>query len=157
MTTATTVAQLLEGKGRRVFRVSVDESVFTALKVLADRNVGAVLVFEGEGLAGVFSEREYARRIALQGKSSKNTPVRDIMRPVMASVGLADSIERCMSLMTQRHVRHLPVIEKEKTVGVVSIGDVVKAMISEQEFIIEQLESYITGLPTPSRDQSKTA
>ena len=106
---------------------------------------GALLVFEAGRLAGIFSERDYARKVILQGKSSKDTLVREIMTPVLASIRPGDSVEKCMALMTDQRIRHLPVIEEETLVGVISIGDVVKAVISEQKFVIRQLEQYITG------------
>src|SRR5207244_3585543 len=140
-----TVTQLLRTKGQQVLSVSPDMPVFEALEVMADKNVGALLVVEGERLVGVFSERDYARKVILKGKSSKDTPVQDIMSSHVLYVRPEQTIEDCMALMTDKHVRHLPVLDQGKLVGVISIGDVVKALIDEQQFIIEQLQNYITG------------
>ena len=140
-----TVAQLLRTKGQQVLSVAPDIPVFEALEVMADKNVGALLVVEGERLVGVFSERDYARKVILKGKSSKDTPVREIMSSHVLYIRPEQTIEDCMALMTDKRVRHLPVMEAEKLVGVISIGDVVKAVIAEQEFMIEQLQNYITG------------
>ena len=141
-----TVTQLLRTKGQQVLSVSPDMPVFEALGVMADKNVGALLVVEGERLVGVFSERDYARKVILKGKSSKDTPVREIMSSHVLYVRPEQTIEDCMALMTGKRVRHLPVLDEElRVVGVISIGDVVKDIISEQEFIIEQLQNYITG------------
>ena len=140
-----TVMQLLRTKGQQVLSVSPDMPVFEALGVMADKNVGALLVVEGERLVGVFSERDYARKVILKGKSSKDTPVQEIMSSHVLYVRPEQTIEDCMALMTDKRVRHLPVMEEGRVVGVISIGDVVKAIIAEQEFIIEQLQNYITG------------
>ena len=140
-----TVTQLLRTKGQQVLSVSPDMPVFEALGVMADKNVGALLVVEGERLVGVFSERDYARKVILKGKSSKDTPVQEIMSSHVLYVRPEQTIEDCMALMTDKRVRHLPVMEEGRVVGVISIGDVVKTIIAEQEFIIEQLQNYITG------------
>ena len=140
-----TVTQLLRTKGQQVLSVSPDMPVFEALGVMADKNVGALLVVEGERLVGVFSERDYARKVILKGKSSKDTPVQEIMSSHVLYVRPEQTIEDCMALMTDKRVRHLPVLDQGKLVGVISIGDVVKALIAEQQFIIEQLQNYITG------------
>jgi len=140
-----TVAQLLRAKGHEVLSVSPELSVFEALKVMAEKNVGALLVLEGARLVGVFSERDYARKVILKGKSSKEIPVREIMSTHVLYVRPPQTVEDCMALMTDKRVRHLPVMEEERLVGVISIGDVVKAIIAEQEFMIEQLQNYITG------------
>ena len=140
-----TVTQLLRGKGHEVLPVSPEASVFEALKVMAEKNVGALLVVEGERLVGVFSERDYARKVILKGKASKEIPVREIMTSHILYVRPEQTIEECMALMTDKRVRHLPVLEDERLVGVISIGDVVKAIIAEQDFMIEQLQNYITG------------
>ena len=140
-----TVMQLLRTKGQQVLSVAPDIPVFEALEVMADKNVGALLVVEGERLVGVFSERDYARKVILKGKSSKDTPVQEIMSSHVLYVRPEQTIEDCMALMTDKRVRHLPVMEEGRVVGVISIGDVVKAIIAEQEFIIEQLQNYITG------------
>src|SRR5947199_8612602 len=140
-----TVTQLLRTKGQSVRSVAPDIPVFEALEVMADKNVGALLVVEGERLVGVFSERDYARTVILKCKASKDTPVREIMSSHVLYVRPEQTIEDCMALMTDKRVRHLPVMEEGRVVGVISIGDVVKAIIAEQEFIIEQLQNYITG------------
>lgn len=140
-----TVAQILRTKGHEVLSVSPEISVFEALRVMAEKNVGALLVVEGERLTGVFSERDYARKVILKGKASRETPVREIMTSHVLYVRPEQTVDDCMALMTDKRVRHLPVLDAERLVGVISIGDVVKAIITEQEFIIEQLQNYITG------------
>ncbi len=138
-----TVAQLLEGKNRRLLSVSPASTVFDALKLMAEHDVGALLVLEGERLAGSFSERDYARKVVLFGKFSKETAVSEIMTPKVLCVRPDQTVDQCMSLMTEHRVRHLPVLSGNKVVGIVSIGDVVKELLSEQQVIISQLESYI--------------
>jgi CBS domain-containing protein len=140
-----TVAQLLRGKGHEVLSVPPETPVFEALKVMAEKNVGALLAVEGDRLVGIFSERDYARKVILKGKSSKDTPVREVMSSHVLYVRPEQTVEECMALMTDKRVRHLPVLEEGRLVGVISIGDVVKAIIAEQEFLIEQLQNYITG------------
>jgi CBS domain-containing protein len=141
----TTVDQILRGKGRKVWSVSPETLVYDALKVMAQRNIGALLVLEGDKLKGIFSERDYARKVILLGKSSREVPVRDVMSPNVITVHPRQTVEECMALMTDERIRHLPVIDDDQVVGVISIGDAVKAIISEQEFTIQQLENYITG------------
>src|SRR5881296_2242664 len=133
-----TVAQLLRTKGHQVLSVYPDIPVFEALEVMAEKNVGALLVLEGERLVGIFSERDYARKIILKGKASKETPVREIMSSHVLYVRPEQTIEDCMALMTDKRVRHLPVLDQGKVIGVISIGDVVKALIDEQQFIISR-------------------
>jgi len=145
MTTMTTVRDILDRKGRQVWAIDPEASVYRALEVMSDQRVGALMVLERGRLVGVVSERDYARKIALQGKSSRDTKVRDIMTGRPVCVTPAQRIEECMALMTEKSVRHLPVIDGDRLDGVVSIGDVVKATISHQEFIIEQLEHFIAG------------
>ena len=141
-----TVNHLLRTKGHDVLSVAPDTAVFEALRLMAEKNVGAMLVLEGETLVGIFSERDYARKVILKGKSSKETLVREIMSSRVLYVRPEQTIEDCMALMTGKRVRHLPVLDEEqRVVGVISIGDVVKDIISEQEFMIEQLQNYITG------------
>ncbi len=139
------VSQCLQRKGRSVWSIGPDASVYDALQLMAEKDIGALLVLEGDELAGIFSERDYARKVVLKGKSSKETTLREIMTSRVIYVHQHQSIDECMALMTEYHVRHLPVLEGEKLVGVISIGDVVKEIISEQKFVIEQLEQYITG------------
>lgn len=140
-----TVRQLLEGKGYDVWSITPDASVYDALALMADKGVGALLVLEGERLVGLISERDYARKVILKGKSSMETPVREIMTERVIWVGPEQTNEECMALMTAKHIRHLPVLVEDQVIGIISIGDVVKAIISEQEFLIEQLERYIVG------------
>lgn len=135
--------EILAAKGHPLLSVRPDATVFEALVMMADKNVGALVVIEGEKLAGIFSERDYARKIILLGKASKETLVREIMTDRVLCVSPGQSIEECMALMTEKRIRHLPVLDHKRVVGVISIGDVVKEVISEQKFIIAQLESYI--------------
>lgn len=140
-----TVRELLQVKGYDIWSVAPDTSVYHALELMADKNIGAVLVMDSGNLVGILSERDYARKVILKGKSSKDTPVREIMTHDVICVRHDQSNEECMALMTNKRVRHLPVLEHGRLIGIISIGDVVKAIISEQEFMIEQLENYITG------------
>jgi len=139
------VRHCLQTKGSQVYSIHPEASVYEALDLMADKDIGALLVMEGERLVGIFSERDYARKIILHGKSSRETPVREIMTPRVVVIRPDQSLDDCMALMTGKHIRHLPVVEGDKVVGVISIGDVVKEIIAEQEFVIEQLENYITG------------
>ena len=145
----TTVGEILRIKGHEVWSIAPDATVYDALKVMADKNVGALLVMEGDRLEGILSERDYARKIILMGRSSKSTMVREIMATRVVCVRPEQTAEECMALMTDKRVRHLPVVEDERVIGVISIGDVVKNIISEQEFIIEQLERYVSGTAYP--------
>jgi CBS domain-containing protein len=138
-----TVQQMLEGKQHRLLSVSPEATVYDALGLMAKHDVGALVVLDGERLAGIFSERDYARKVILFGKSSKETLVREIMTDKVLCVRPDQSVDQCMALMTDKRVRHLPVLEHKKVIGVISIGDVVKEVISEQQFVIEQLEQYI--------------
>ncbi len=140
-----TVGELLQDKGRVLWSVAPDATVYDALKLMADKEIGALLVLDDGRLVGIFSERDYARKVILKGKSSRDVPVKDIMTAKVVCVTPRQTVEECMALMTDKRIRHLPVLENDKVIGVVSIGDVVKAIISEQEFIIEQLEHYISG------------
>src|SRR5215468_1595012 len=137
------VRQLLDRKGRQVFSVAPGTAVLEAIRMMADRPVGALLVMDGESLSGIVSERDYARKVILKGRSSADTPVRDIMTATVITVQPETPVEKCMQIMTERRVRHLPVIESGHVVGMVSIGDLVKAVIAAQQQHIEQLESYI--------------
>jgi CBS domain-containing protein len=143
----TTAAQILQQKGPHVWSVSPATIVYHALKVMAEKDVGALLVLEADELKGIFSERDYARKVILEGKSSREIAVKEIMSPEVITVGPQQSVEECMRLMTDKRVRHLPVVDGGRVIGVISIGDVVKAIISEREFMIKQLENYITGSP----------
>jgi len=139
------VAEILKAKGRDVWTVSSDSTVYDALQEMADKNVGALLVVEDDKLVGVFSERDYARKVILHGKASKDTLVKEIMSTEMFWVRPDQTVAVCMELMTNKRIRHLPVLDEDRLVGVISIGDVVKAVISEKEFAIQQLEQYITS------------
>jgi CBS domain-containing protein len=138
-----TARHLLDRKGRAVFSIGPDEPVLEAIRIMADRHVGALLVMKGEELIGIVSERDYARKVILKGRSSADTPVSQIMSAPVVTVSLSNSVQECMQLMTTRRIRHLPVVEGKKVVGMVSIGDLVKAVMEEQQQTIEQLESYI--------------
>ncbi|KQZ60256.1 MULTISPECIES: CBS domain-containing protein [unclassified Lysobacter] len=140
-----TVRQLLEAKASEVFAIGPDAPVIDAIRLMAEKRIGAVLVMEGPRLAGILSERDYARKIVLQGRSSADTPVRDIMTVEVLSVGLDDSAERCMQIVTDRRIRHLPVVQGGQVVGVVSIGDLVKAVIEDQQLELDQLQRYIAS------------
>ncbi len=137
------VSQILETKGRSVSSVPPQASVYEALKLMADKGVGALIVIDGEKVVGMFSERDYARKIVLKGRWSKETPVAEVMTESVYYVPPWRTIDECMALMTDKHVRHLPVLEEGKLIGIVSIGDVVRAIISEQKFAIEQLEAFV--------------
>ena len=142
----TTVADILKSKPHRsVFTITPAASVFEALKLMAEKNVGALLVIEGVQVVGIITERDYARKIMLMSRASKETPVRDIMTPDVMYVRPDHTSEECMALMTENRLRHLPVIDGGQLLGLVSIGDLVKDIISQQQFIIQQLEHYITG------------
>ena len=143
MPTMTTVRRMLAAKPTGVFSVAPDSTVLDALQLMSEKNVGAVVVCEGDDLVGIFSERDYARKVILHGKSSKDTPVREIMTSRVLCIEPAQTTDQCMALMTDKRIRHLPVLDDGKLVGVVSIGDVVKAIVEEQQFTIEQLENYI--------------
>ena len=138
-----TLKQLLEAKGRDVYSIAPDALVFDALRLMADKGVGALIVMEGGRIAGILSERDYARKVILHGKSSHDIQVRDIMTGKIITVHPGQTVEECMALMTEKRIRHLPVTEGERLIGVLSIGDLVKEVIAEQRQTIEQLESYI--------------
>jgi CBS domain-containing protein len=140
-----TVEQILDEKGREVWTVGVDDTVYSALELMAEKNVGAVLVVDGEQPVGILSERDYARKVVLEERVSRSTAVSEIMTPNPVGIRPGQTVEECMVLITARRIRHLPVIDEGKLVGMLSIGDVVKAMISEREFMIRQLENYIAG------------
>jgi CBS domain-containing protein len=140
-----TVRELLREKGSEVWTIGPQAMVYEALQLMAAKNIGSVVVLEHGKVAGVFTERDYARKVVLQGRSSKTTTVAELMTPDVLYVSPDDTIEDCMALMTDKRLRHLPVMDGGKLAGVVSIGDVVKVIISEHKFIIRELERYITG------------
>jgi CBS domain-containing protein len=136
---------LLRNKGKDIWTTTLEATVFDALQLMADKNVGALLVIESGRLVGIFSERDYARKVVLKGKFSKSTTVREVMTGNLVTATPNQSIEECMQLMTEHRIRHLPILEDGKLAGLISIRDVVEALISDKEFIITQLENYITG------------
>jgi len=140
-----TVEQILRHKGRAFWSVAPNAMVIDALKLMAEKDVGALMVLEAGRLAGIISERDYARKVILKAKSPLQTPVREIMTQVVVTVRPGNTVEECMALMTEKRVRHLPVLVEDRVVGVISIGDVVKASIDAKDFMIKQLENYITG------------
>jgi len=141
-----TVADVLKSKAHQaVHTITPGALVFDALKLMADKNIGALLVMEGERIAGIITERDYARKIVLMSRSSKETPVREIMTSAVIYVRPGQTTEECMVLMTENRLRHLPVVDGNRLLGLVSIGDLVKSIISEQKFTIEQLQNYISG------------
>ncbi len=149
MTHFGTIREILQYKGSAAWSISPDATVFEAIQLMADKNVGALLVTRGDQLVGIISERDYTRKVALRGKSSKETAVREILSGRVLVVSPAHTVEECMKLMTEHRVRHLPVLEEERIAGLVSIGDLVNWIISAQSSTIHQLETYITGYPTP--------
>ena len=140
-----TVSEILEKKGSSVWTIGPDEMVIEALRVMADKEIGALVVVESGKVVGIFTERDYARKVILKGAASRETPVRDIMSTRVAYVRLEMTAEECLALMTEKRFRHLPVIVDDELKGLVSIGDAVKAVIEEREFMIGQLENYIMG------------
>ncbi|HEY7742377.1 MAG TPA: CBS domain-containing protein [Burkholderiales bacterium] len=138
-----TLKQLLDAKGREVHTVAPEARVYDALRLMADKSVGALIVMEGGRIAGVISERDYARKVILHGGSTHELAVRDIMTSKVITVHPGQTVEECMALMTEKRIRHLPVTEGERLIGVLSIGDLVKEVIAEQQQTIRQLESYI--------------
>lgn len=140
-----TVKQLLDTKTPNIFSVTENTSVLEALKIMTDKNISALLIMDGATLQGIFTERDYARKIVLQGKSSKDTLIKEIMTANPISVSLSSTIDQCMEYMTDKHFRHLPIVDKGEVKGMVSIGDVVKFIIADQKQTISQLESYISG------------
>ena len=142
----TAVAKILQSKpDATVYTIAPSASVLDALTLMADKGIGALLATEGEAIVGIFTERDYARKIALMGRTSAVTQVKDVMTSAVLFVRPDQSSEQCMQLMSSNRLRHLPVLDNDKLVGMISIGDLVKDIISEQKFIIEQLEQYITG------------
>jgi CBS domain-containing protein len=140
-----TVRDILEVKGRMVWSVDLGSTVFDALSLMADKEIGALVVLDEARVAGIISERDYARKVILHGRASPTTRVEEIMTSHVAYTHLDQSIEECMAIMTDKRIRHLPVLQDGKLIGIISIGDLVKAIIADQKFMIEQLERYITG------------
>lgn len=139
------VSNILAKKGNLIYSVTPDTTVFKALEVMSEKNVNALLVMEDDKLAGIFTEKDYARKVVLKGKTSKSMLIKELMTSKLITVTPDTSIDECMQLMTNKFIRHLPVIQYNTVIGVISIGDVVKFIIDEQKFIIENLEHYITG------------
>jgi CBS domain-containing protein len=140
-----TVKQILEAKGNQVWSINANETVYAALEKMAEKETGALMVMDSGKLVGILSERDYARKVILKGASSLKTPVKDIMTTKVPYVTLTNTLEECMALMTDKRCRHLPVMDQNMLLGVLSIGDLVKATIDEKEFLISQLEKYISG------------
>jgi len=140
-----TVRDILEVKGRMVWSVDLGSTVFDALSLMAEKEIGALVVLDEARVAGIISERDYARKVILHGRASPTTRVEEIMTTHVAYTHLDQSIEECMAIMTDKRIRHLPVLQDGKLIGIISIGDLVKAIIADQKFMIEQLERYITG------------
>jgi len=140
-----TVRDILEVKGRTVWSVDYGSTVFDALSLMAEKEIGALVVLDEARVAGIISERDYARKVILHGRASPTTRVEEIMTTHVAYTHLDQSIEECMAIMTDKRIRHLPVLQDGKLIGIISIGDLVKAIIADQKFMIEQLERYITG------------
>lgn len=139
------VNDILKTKGKQVYHIHPDETVFKAIERMADKNIGALLVMEGDELRGIISERDYRNKVILKGRTSRETMVKEIMTENVYGVSPRESVEECMALMTDKKIRHLPVIKKAKVVGVISIGDLVKSIISHQKVEIEHLRNYIHG------------
>ena len=140
-----TVKQLLESKDNNVWPISPETTVFEGLQVMAEKNIGALLVTRDEKLIGIFSERDYARKVILKGKASKDTTIGELMTREVVYTTPEDSLDECMALMTAKHIRHLPIINKGKLIGLLTLGDLVKQIMSNQEFKIQELEKYISG------------
>ena len=142
-----TISEILSHKGSTVWSISPEATVFEAIQMMAEKNVGALLVTENDKLAGIISERDYTRKVVLKGKSSRTTAVREILSSHVVQVSPSSTVEECLRLMTDHHFRHLPVLDGERIVGIVSIGDLVNWIISAQHTAISQLQTYITGVP----------
>ena len=139
------VSNILKAKGNTTFTISPDTMVYNALEIMVEKNVSALLVMENDKLAGIFTERDYARKVILKGKASKETKIEEIMTRDLITVSSNDTLDSCMRLMSSKHIRHLPVVDNGQLAGIISIGDVVKYIIEEQKFIIDNMEQYITG------------
>ncbi len=140
-----TIKNIIQTKSNSIYAVTPQTSVLDALQVMMDKNISALLVMEGPELKGIFTERDYARKIILQGKASKETSIQEVMTINLETVKLNASIEHCMKIMTERHIRHLPIVEDGIVVGIISIGDLVKFVIEDQKQTIEQLQTYISS------------
>ncbi len=139
------VSDILNSKGHEIWAVKPDDTVFDSLQLMADKGIGALLVMNGDKLVGIVTERDYARKVILEGKSSKDSTVKEVMTTKVLCVSPERTVDECMALMTDKRARHLPVLDHKHVVGVVSIGDLVKAVISEQQVLIDQLQHYISG------------
>lgn len=139
------VSHLLDSKGRDVVSIAPDASVLDAIRLMSDRGIGALVVMDGDTLAGILTERDYARKVILKGRASDTTQVREIMTEDLVTTSSSESVEKCMNTVTEKRIRHLPVVDGGKIVGIISIGDLVKAIISDQQHAIQQLEQYISG------------
>lgn len=139
------VSDVLKTKGSNVWSVSPETTVYRALEIMADKKIGALVVLEGEKLAGIFSERDYARKVILRGRTSRETPVGELMTSEVFTVSPDKSLEECMALMSAIHARHLPIVESDRVIGVMSLGDAVKAVMEEQKVTIQDLQNFITG------------
>jgi len=139
------IKHLLDRKGRQIISIKPDASVLDAIRLMAEKNIGAVLVMNGGQLLGIMSERDYARKVVVKGRASDSTPVSDIMTATVTCTTSSETVDTCMALMTEKRIRHLPVVDNKVVVGVISIGDLVQAIIADQQEAIEQLEQYISG------------
>lgn len=140
-----TIQQILGSKNEGTLTIDTEATVYEALELMAQHNIGALPVVEGDRLRGIFSERDYARKVILKGKSSHDTAIRDLMTKDVFTIGPDSRVEDCMGLMTDHHIRHLPVLDGERLIGLISIGDVVKTIIAEQQGQIQELHDYVTG------------
>ncbi len=151
-----TVREILLDKGYDIYSVSPEDTIFSALKFMAEKRIGALLVIENGNVVGIMSERDYARKVALEGRSSRDARVKEIMSDKVIYADIDRLVEECMALMIEKRIRHLPVFENEKLTGIISIGDVVKAVIDEKEFVISQLVQYIKCTPSIEEEIRKT-
>ncbi len=147
------IREILKVKGNQIYSVSPDTTVYDALKLMAEKNIGAVVVLEGKKLFGIMSERDYARKVVLKSKFSKEVLVKEIMSNEIFCIDIDESIPNTQAIMIQKRIRHLPVIDKNELIGIVSIGDIVKASIDNKTFLIDQLITYIRGIPAPQKEQ----
>jgi len=140
-----TIQRLLKEKGNKVYSIKPEATVLDAVRMMSDNNIGALLVMDADTLVGKISERDYARNVILKGRASSDTPIRDVMSKQVVCARPDQSVEECMAVMTDKSVRHLPVLENKKVIGIISIGDLVKSVIRDQKFVIEQLEHYLSA------------